>query len=408
MAMNNEGIIKELLKDVDFKKLTPEQITGQNGLIQQLTKMIIETAMNAEMTDHLGYEKSEKSSVSTGNYRNGKSSKKVITSNGEIEIEIPRDRNGEFEPQIIKKHQKRFDMFDDKIISMYARGMTTRDIQGHLEEIYGVEVSPDLISNVTNEIMKEVIEWQSRPLDPVYPIVYLDAIVIKGRTDGKVANKSVYTAIGINLQGKKEVLGLWISENEGAKFWLQVVTEIKNRGVEDIFIACMDGLKGFPDAVNAVFPQTRIQLCIVHMIRNSTKYVSWKEQKTICVDLKKIYTAPSEKSGLDALDEFAEKWDHKYPMISKSWKANWENLNEFFAYPMDIRKAIYTTNAIESLNSSLRKVTQKRSAFPTDEAIFKVLYLALTKVEKKWTMPIRDWGAAMNQFAVYFGERVPL
>ena len=408
MAMNNEGIIKELLKDVDFKKLTPEQITGQNGLIQQLTKMIIETAMNAEMTDHLGYEKSEKSSVSTGNYRNGKSSKKVITSNGEIEIEIPRDRNGEFEPQIIKKHQKRFDMFDDKIISMYARGMTTRDIQGHLEEIYGVEVSPDLISNVTNEIMKEVIEWQSRPLDPVYPIVYLDAIVIKGRTDGKVANKSVYTAIGINLQGKKEVLGLWISENEGAKFWLQVVTEIKNRGVEDIFIACMDGLKGFPDAVNAVFPQTRIQLCIVHMIRNSTKYVSWKEQKTICVDLKKIYTAPSEKSGRDALDEFAEKWDHKYPMISKSWKANWENLNEFFAYPMDIRKAIYTTNAIESLNSSLRKVTQKRSAFPTDEAIFKVLYLALTKAEKKWTMPIRDWGAAMNQFAVYFGERVPL
>ena len=408
MAMNNEGIIKELLKDVDFKKLTPEQITGQNGLIQQLTKMIIETAMNAEMTDHLGYEKSEKSSVSTGNYRNGKSSKKVITSNGEIEIEIPRDRNGEFEPQIIKKHQKRFDMFDDKIISMYARGMTTRDIQGHLEEIYGVEVSPDLISNVTNEIMKEVIEWQSRPLDPVYPIVYLDAIVIKGRTDGKVANKSVYTAIGINLQGKKEVLGLWISENEGAKFWLQVVTEIKNRGVEDIFIACMDGLKGFPDAVNAVFPQTRIQLCIVHMIRNSTKYVSWKEQKTICVDLKKIYTAPSEKSGRDALDEFAEKWDHKYPMISKSWKVNWENLNEFFAYPMDIRKAVYTTNAIESLNSSLRKVTQKRSAFPTDEAIFKVLYLALTKAEKKWTMPIRDWGAAMNQFAVYFGERVPL
>ncbi len=405
MAMNNEEIIKELLKDVDFKKLTPEQITGQNGLIQQLTKKIVETAMNAEMTDHLGY---EKNSVSTGNYRNGKSSKKVITSNGEIEIEIPRDRNGEFNPQIIKKHQKRFDMFDDKIISMYARGMTTRDIQGHLEEIYGVEVSPDLISNVTNEIMKEVIEWQSRPLDPVYPIVYLDAIVIKGRTDGKVANKSVYTAIGINLQGKKEVLGLWISENEGAKFWLQVVTEIKNRGVEDIFIACMDGLKGFPDAVNAIFPQTRIQLCIVHMIRNSTKYVSWKEQKTICFDLKKIYTAPSEKSGLDALDEFAEKWDHKYPMISKSWKSNWENLNEFFAYPMDIRKAIYTTNAIESLNSSLRKVTQKRSAFPTDEAIFKVLYLALTKVEKKWTMPIRDWGAAMNQFAVYFGERVPL
>ncbi len=408
MAMDKDEIIKELLKDVDFKKLTPEQVTGKNGLIQQLTKKIIETAMNAEMTDHLGYEKNERSADKPGNVRNGKSSKKVLTNNGEVEIEIPRDRNAEFEPQIIKKHQKRFDLFDEKIISMYALGMTTRDIQGHLEDIYGVEVSPDLISTVTNEIIKVVLEWQSRPLDPVYPIVYFDAIVVKGRTDGKVANKSVYTAIGINIQGKKEVLGLWIAESEGAKFWLQVVNELKNRGVEDIFIACMDGLKGFPDAVNAVFPQTRIQLCIVHMIRNSTKYVSWKERKQICADLKSIYSAPSEKAGLDSLDEFGKKWDVKYPMISKSWRVNWENLNEFFAYPADIRKAIYTTNAIESLNSSLRKVTQKRSAFPTDEAIFKVLYLALTRAEKKWTMPIRDWGAAMNQFAVYFGDRVPL
>ena len=408
MTMNNDEIIKELLKDVDFKKLTPEQITGQNGLIQQLTKRIVETAMNAEMTDHLGYEKHEKLAEPTGNYRNGKSSKKVITNNGEVEIEIPRDRNGEFEPQLVKKHQKRFDLFDDKIISMYARGMTTRDIQGHLEEIYGVEVSPDLISKVTNEIMKDVQEWQARPLDPIYPIVYFDAIVVKGRTDGRVSNKSVYTAIGINLQGKKEVLGLWISDTEGAKFWLGIINELKNRGIEDILIACIDGLKGFPEAINAVFPQTHIQLCIVHMVRNSTKYVSWKERKAICADLKKVYGAPSEKVGLEALDEFAIKWDQRYPMISKSWKSNWENLNEFFSYPMDIRKAIYTTNAIESLNSSLRKVTQKRSAFPTDEAIFKVLYLALTKAEKKWTMPIRDWGSALNQFAVYFGERVPL
>jgi transposase-like protein len=408
MVMNNEEIIKELLKDVDFKKLTPEQITGQNGLIQQLTKRIVETAMNAEMTDHLGYEKHEKSIDPNGNSRNGKTSKKVITNNGAVEVEIPRDRNGEFEPQLIKKHQKRFDLFDDKIISMYARGMTTRDIQGHLEEIYGVEVSPDLVSKVTNEIIKDVQEWQARPLDPIYPIVYFDAIVVKGRTDGRVSNKSVYTAIGINLEGKKEVLGLWISETEGAKFWLGIISEIKNRGVEDIFIACIDGLKGFPEAINAVFPQTRIQLCIVHMIRNSTKYVSWKERKAICTDLKNIYGAPSEKVALEALDEFTKKWDHRYPMISKSWRSNWENLNEFFAYPMDIRKAIYTTNAIESLNASLRKVTQKRSAFPTDEAIYKVLYLALTKAEKKWTMPIRDWGSAMNQFAVYFGERVPL
>ena len=408
MVMNNEEIIKELLKDVDFKKLTPEQITGQNGLIQQLTKRIVETAMNAEMTDHLGYEKHEKAIDPNGNSRNGKTSKKVITNNGAVEVEIPRDRNGKFEPQLIKKHQKRFDLFDDKIISMYARGMTTRDIQGHLEEIYGVEVSPDLVSKVTNEIIKDVQEWQARPLDPIYPIVYFDAIVVKGRTDGRVSNKSVYTAIGINLEGKKEVLGLWISETEGAKFWLGIISEIKNRGVEDIFIACIDGLKGFPEAINAVFPQTRIQLCIVHMIRNSTKYVSWKERKAICTDLKNIYGAPSEKVALEALDEFTKKWDHRYPMISKSWRSNWENLNEFFAYPMDIRKAIYTTNAIESLNASLRKVTQKRSAFPTDEAIYKVLYLALTKAEKKWTMPIRDWGSAMNQFAVYFGERVPL
>ena len=408
MTMNNDEIIKELLKDVDFKKLTPEQITGQNGLIQQLTKRIVETAMNAEMTDHLGYEKHEKIVEPTGNSRNGKSSKKVITNNGEVEIEIPRDRNSEFEPQLIKKHQKRFDLFDDKIISMYARGMTTRDIQGHLEEIYGVEVSPDLISKVTNEIMKDVQEWQARPLDPIYPIVYFHAIVVKGRTDGRVSNKSVYTTIGINLEGKKEVLGLWISDTEGAKFWLGIINELKNRGVEDIFIACIDGLKGFPEAITAVFPQTRIQLCIVHMVRNSTKYVSWKERKDICTDLKKVYGAPSEKIGLEALGEFEKKWDHRYPMISKSWRSNWENLNEFFAYPMDIRKAIYTTNAIESLNASLRKVTQKRSAFPTDEAIYKVLYLALTKAEKKWTMPIRDWGSAMNQFAVYFGERVPL
>lgn len=408
MVMNNDEIINDLLKDVDFAKLTPEQITGQNGLIQQLTKRIVETAMQAEMTEHLGYKKHSKKKSDSDNARNGNSSKTVITESGEIEIEVPRDRNAEFEPQIIKKHQKRVSIFNDKIISLYARGLTTRDIKGHLEEIYGVEVSPELISNVTDEVIKDAAEWRSRPLDPVYPIVYFDAIIVKGRVEGRVSNKSVYTAIGINLQGKKEVLGLWIAETEGAKFWLQVVSEIKNRGVEDIFIACMDGLKGFPSAVNTVYPQTRIQLCIVHMIRNSTRLVSWKERKTICADLKKVYSAPSEQGGLDALDEFAAKWDVRYPMISKSWRSNWENLNEFFAYPTDIRKAIYTTNAIESLNSSMRKVTQKRSAFPTDDAIFKVMYLALTKAEKKWTMPIRDWGAALNQFAVYFGDRVPL
>ena len=407
MAKKEEEIEK-ILSGIDFRNLTTEEITGPNGLLKQFTKRLLEQAMNAEMTNHLGYEKHQAESGKTSNSRNGKSQKTVKTEIGEVNIDVPRDRNSEFEPQIVKKHQRRFDGFDGQIISMYARGMTTRDIQGHLKDIYGVEVSPDLISDVTNSIIEDVREWQNRPLDSIYPVVFLDAIVIKGRTDGKVINKSVYTAIGINMQGNKEVLGLWISETEGAKFWLGIITELSNRGIKDILIACIDGLKGFPEAINSVFPQTRIQLCIVHMVRNSTKYVTWKERKIICADLKNIYGASTEREGLDALDVFAEKWDQKYPMISKSWKINWENLNEFFSYPGDIRKAIYTTNAIESLNSSLRKVTQKRSAFPTDDAIYKVLYLALNNVSKKWTMPIRNWGAALNQFAIYFGDRVPM
>lgn len=400
--------IEKLLSGIDFKNLTTEEITGPNGLLKIFTKRVLENAMNAEMTNHLGYEKHQAIYGKTSNSRNGKSQKTVKTEIGDIDIDVPRDRNADFEPQIIKKHQRRFEGFDSQIISMYARGMTTRDIQGHLMDIYGVEVSPDLISDVTNSVIDDVREWQNRPLDNVYPVVFLDALVVKGRTDGKVTNKSVYTAIGINMQGNKEVLGLWISETEGAKFWLGIITELSNRGIKDILIACIDGLKGFPEAINSVFPQTKIQLCIIHMIRNSTKYVSWKERKIICADLKNIYEAPTEKAGLEALDAFAEKWDKKYPMISKSWKSNWENLNEFYAYPTDIRKAIYTTNAIESLNSSLRKVTQKRSAFPTDDAIYKVLYLALNNVSKKWTMPIRNWGAALNQFAIHFGDRVPM
>lgn len=402
----NEELISEMLKGIDFKKLTPDQITGSNGLIQQLTKRVVETALNAEMTETLGYERNERTASS--NARNGKTSKKVITNNGEVAIDIPRDRNGEFEPQLLKKHQTRFNLFDDKIISMYARGMTTRDIQGHLNEIYGVEVSPDLISNVTDAVIKDAREWQSRTLDDFYAVVYLDALVIKARSEGKVINKAVYTAIGINFEGKKEVLGLWMGENEGAKFWLSVITEIKNRGVKDILIACMDGLKGFPEAMNAVFPQTRIQLCIVHMVRNSAKYVSYKNIKEVCADLKTIYNAPTEQAGLDALESFSQKWDPKYPLISKSWRANWENLNEMFSYPEEIRRVIYTTNAIESLNFSLRKVTKNRAAFPNDDAILKILYLALTNASKKWTMPIRNWGAALNQFAIYFGDRVPL
>ena len=405
--MDKEEIAK-ILEGVDFSKLTQEQITGPNGLVKQLTKRLLEKAMNAEMTKHLGYEKHEISEKRTANSRNGKSKKTIITEDGNVELDIPRDRNGEFEPIIIRKHQKRFTGFDQRIVSMYSLGMTVRDIQQHLKEMYGVDVSGELISQVTNEVMDDVREWQSRPLDSLYPIVFLDALVIKGRFEGKVANRSVYTAIGVNLEGKKEVLGLWIAETEGAKFWLGVMNELKNRGLKDILIACIDGLKGFPEAINATYPETRIQLCIVHMVRNSTKFVAWKDYKAVCADLKKIYRAPTEAEGLSSLEDFSSKWDGKYPIIAKSWRNNWENLNTFFEYPDYIRKAIYTTNAIESLNSSLKKVTHKRAAFPNDDAIYKVLYLALTRASKKWSMPIRDWGAALNQFAIVFGDRVSL
>jgi len=407
MATKEEELEK-LLEGIDFTNLTAEQITGENGLLKHLTKRIIEKAMSSEMDQHLGYAKSDPAGKNSGNSRNGKSKKAIITDQGTVSIEVPRDRNGEYEPQIVKKHQRRFEGFDDKIISMYGRGMTTRDIQAHLKDIYGVDVSPEFISTVTDAVIEDVREWQNRPLDQFYAIVYFDAIVVKGRSDARVVNKAVYTAIGINNQGNKEPLGLWISENEGAKFWAGIMTELKNRGVSDILIACIDGLKGFPEAVNSLFPQTRIQLCIVHMVRNSTKFVSYKERKEVCADLKKIYTALTEREGSLALDAFAEKWDKRYPMISKSWRTNWNNLNEFFAYPDEIRKVIYTTNAIESLNFSLRKVTKNRAAFPTDDAIMKLLYLSLTNASKRWTMPIRDWGAALNQFAIYFGERVPL
>jgi len=398
--------LEKLLDEIDFHNLSPEDITGPKGLIKQLTKRMLEKAMNAEMNDHLGYEKYERSESSDPNSRNGKSKKTIKTNNGDISLDIPRDRNGKYDPKIISKHQRRFKGFDDKIISMYGFGMTIRDIQKHLFDMYDVEVSAELISNVTDAIMDDVREWRNRPLDNMYPIIFFDALVVKGRTDGRVSNKSVYTAIGINMEGQKEVLGLWIADTEGAKFWLGIVTELKNRGVDDILIACIDGLKGFPDAINSVFPHTRIQLCIVHMIRNSTKYASWKERKAICIDLKLIYSATTEEEGLLALEDFAEKWDKKYPMIYRSWKDNWENLNAFFDYPEDIRKAIYTTNAIESLNSSLKKVTKKRSAFPTDDAIYKVLYLALRNASKRWSMPIRNWGTAINQFAIHFDGRV--
>ena len=404
---DNKELVEDLLKEIDFSKLTPEQIVGPSGLIKLFTKQILESGLKAELKEELGYEK-YKSPGKKLNTRNGKSKKTVITENGKIEIDVPRDRKGEFEPKIIKKHQRRFEGFDDKIVSMYARGMTTRDIQGHLFDIYGVEVSAELISNVTDSIIDTVHEWQNRPLDKLYPVIYFDAIVVKGRTEGRVSNKSVYTAIGININGDKEVLGLWIAETEGAKFWLGIITELNNRGIKDILIACIDGLKGLPEAINVIYPHTRIQLCIVHMVRNSVRYITVRERREICADLKKIYGSSTEREALQELDKFSERWDTKYPMISKSWKANWDNLNEFFGYPEEIRKIIYTTNAVESLNASLRKVVQKRSAFPTDDSIYKVLYLAISNVSRKWKRPVKDWAAALNHFAIYFGDRVPV
>jgi putative transposase len=388
----------------DYKK--PEDLIGENGLLKQMTKRLLERAMRTELTEHLGYEKHAPTGKNSGNSRNGGYKKTITGDFGNLDITTPRDRNSTFEPVILPKGETRFTGFDDKIISMYARGMTTRDIQGHLQEIYGIDVSPALISQVTDAVCEEVLLWQNRPLDEVYPIVYLDAIRIKVRHDSRVINKAVYLAIGINMDGIKEVLGMWTSENEGAKFWLQVASELKNRGVKEIFIACVDGLKGFPEAIEAVYPNAQIQLCIVHMVRHSLNYVSWKQRKEVATDLKTIYQAPTVEMAEKNLDAFAAKWDASHPTIARSWRSNWERIIPLFSYPTEIRKAIYTTNAIESLNMSLRKVTKNRGHFPSDEAMFKLLYLALKNIAKKWTMPIRDWKSALNQFSIMFEGRL--
>lgn len=375
-----------------------------NDFSKALKKLTVETALNAELTEHLGY---EKNNPRTGkNARNGYTTKRVLTDDGEFELDTPRDRDGTFEPQLIKKNQTRITQMDSQILSLYAKGMTTRDIVATFKEMYDADVSPTLISKVTDAVKEQVIEWQNRPLDALYPIVYLDCIVVKVRQDATVINKAVFLALGVNTEGQKELLGLWMAENEGSKFWLSVLTELKNRGVKDILIACVDGLKGFPEAINTIYPDTHIQLCIIHMVRNNLKYVSWKDYKAVTADLKKIYQSVTEDAALQALDEFGQKWDDKYPQISKSWLANWSNLNTFFAYPMDIRKAIYTTNAIESLNSVIRHATKKRKIFPTDDSVKKVVYLAIIAASKKWTMPIQNWKAAMNRFSIMFEERV--
>jgi putative transposase len=402
MTEFNKDIIDSLLKNCKNQ----EDMFGKDGLIPSLVKSLVERALNAELTTHLGYDKHDPSGYNSGNSRNGTSEKTVKGEHGEIEINVPRDRQGTFSPQLLPKNQIRLNGFDEKIISLYARGMSTRDIQAQLEELYGVEVSPTLISNVTDAVTDEVKSWQSRALDPIYPIVYLDALVVKIKDNKQVINKSIYLVLGINLEGKKELLGMWINQTEGAKFWLGVLTELRNRGVQDIFIACVDGLNGFPDAIEAVYPKTQVQLCIVHQIRSSLRYVSYKDRKTVVQDLKPIYQAATIEEAEMALTRFSEIWDNKYAAISKQWLDKWENITPFFAYPPEIRKVIYTTNSIESLNMTIRKVIKNKRFFPSDESALKLLFLALRNISKKWNMPVRDWGVAMSRFSIEFSDRL--
>ncbi len=401
---------KELNAILDrlVKGKAPEEIMGQGGLVKDLTRRLVERALEGEMTAHLGYEKHAQEGRNGGNSRNGKTSKRVKTDSAEMGIEVPRDREGNFDPQMVAKGQRRLPGFDEKVIALYARGMTTREIQGHLKELYQVEVSPTLISAVTDAVMEDVRAWQARALDPVYPIVYLDAIHVKLRTAGHVQSQAVYLALAINLQGHKELLGLWVGEAEGAKFWLSVLTELKNRGVQDILIAAVDGLKGFPDAIEAVFPRTQVQLCIVHLIRSSLRYVSWKERRAVARDLKAIYRAPTLEAAEEELEAFAAQWDSQFPQISRIWRTHWTNLTPFFDYPPEIRKVIYTTNAVESINAQLRKVTKHRGAFPTPDSVRKVLYLAISKASERWTRPIPDWTSALNHLSIVFEGRIPV
>lgn len=397
-------LIDELAKSLE----DPRDLLGEGGLIKQLTAALVGRVLDEELTHHLGYERNDPAGLGTGNSRNGTNKKTLLTGNGKLPITVPRDRAGTFEPQLVRKHQRRLEGFDDKVISLYARGMTVREIQGHLQELYGVEVSPDLISRATEAVVEEVKAWQSRPLDPIWPIVYLDALVVKVRDHGVVANRAVYLALGVNLEGKKELLGLWMAKNEGAKFWLEILTDLKNRGLEDVLIMCCDGLKGFPEAIEAALPLTVVQTCIVHMIRHSLRHVPWKERRTVAKDLKEIYTALNEESALQALQEFEVRWGETYPMVVRSWRSNWERITPFLAFPQDIRRVIYTTNAIESLNRQVRKVLKNRGHFPSDQAAMKLVYLALEKASQKWTMPIRQWGRALNQLAIHFEGRIPV
>jgi transposase-like protein len=403
MAITKE-VLDELLKECHG----PDDFYGPDGLIKQLSKALIERMMEAELTEQIGYEKNESGEKTTCNRRNGKTPKTLRTDQGPMEIEVPRDREGEFEPQVVRKHQREWRGFDQKILSMYALGLSTKAIQENLKDIYNVDVSPELISRVTDEVKGLVEEWRNRPLEPFYPVIFFDALRVNIRDEGHVSKKAVYLALAIRLDGQKELLGMWIEKNEGSKFWMGILNELKNRGVKDTLIAAVDGLTGFPDAINAVFPDAEVQLCIVHMVRNSVKYISYKDRKAVTGDLKEIYLAPSQEAALAALDRFGEKWDGKYPTISKSWKTRWNEVIPFMKFSPEIRKAIYTTNAIESVNYTLQRNLKTRQSFPNDEAAMKLVFMILRRISNRWTMPIKNWGEALHQFALIYGDRVPL
>ena len=396
-----EHLIAELLKNYQ----SPEDLLGENGLLKQLQKAVIEKALEAEMSHHLGYEKHDPKGQNSGNSRNGKSKKNLRTDAGKLEIEVPRDRSSEFEPKLVPKYQRSFNGFDDKIIALYARGLSTREIQSHLEEMYQVDVSAELISHVTNAVMDEVNEWQSRPLDVLYPVVFLDALFVNVKDQGHITKKAVYLALGINTDGQKELMGLWIEKSEGAKFWLGVITELKNRGVQDIFIACVDGLKGFPEAINTVFPKTDVQLCIVHMVRNSLKFVSYKDRIGVAKVLQAVYRATTADNAEQQLKAFADKWDMKYPLISKSWQNHWDKIIPFFAYPPEIRKVVYTTNAIENLNREIRRATKTKGAWVSDRALLIQLFLSLERSRKSWNKDVHNWANVTRELIEKFGDR---
>jgi transposase-like protein len=397
----------ELLDELLGECKSAEDILGRDGLIKQLTKRALERALKGELTTHLGYEPHERSSEPHGNTRNGTTPKKLLLEDGEIYLDTPRDRDGSFEPQIVRKGQRRIEGLERQIIALYARGLTTREIQHHLLDLYQVEVSAALISNVTAEVTAEVHAWQNRPLDAIYPIVYFDALFVKSRQAGLSAPRAVYLALAITLEGNKELLGMWITDHEGASFWLSVFTELRNRGMQDCLIACVDGLKGLEQAIQAVFPRTCLQLCIVHQIRNSLRYVNYKHRKEVAGDLRQVYSAPTVSAAEQQLEAFARKWDSQYPRIAESWRRNWAQLSTFFDHPPEIRKIIYTTNAIESLNYSLRRVLKNRGAFPDDDSIMKVLYLAVNNASKGWTRPVHNWIDARNRFMIMFPDRLP-